>query len=128
MAASKGPKEPAPLTYKPRRSPGGQFAPGSSGNPGGRPRVPADMKNLMALGSLASAKFLIELVGNEKADVNARLKAATLLLAHGKGAPAPGHGAASLELEPLSGSGAALVGFELDSLLPAQGNDLFSII
>ena len=47
------------------RQPNGRFVPGSTGNPGGRPKVPMDVRSALEAGSLAAAQRLVELVNSE---------------------------------------------------------------
>ena len=67
------------------RQPNGRFVPGTSGNPGGRPKVPMDVRSPLAAGSLAAAQRLVELIKSE--DERVSLSASLALLDRVLGKP-----------------------------------------
>ena len=64
---------------------GKRFQPGQSGNPGGRPRVVADIRALAQLEGAACIETLIEIRDDKKASPQARALAVTALLDRGYG-------------------------------------------
>ena len=60
------------------RQPNGRYLPGVTGNAGGRPKVPMDVRSALAAGSLAAAQRLVELIKSE--DERVALSASTALL------------------------------------------------
>lgn len=63
----------------------GQFAPGSSGNPSGRPRRDHDIAALAREHTEAAIDALVEIMSNETASPSARIAAANTLLDRGYG-------------------------------------------
>lgn len=76
--------EPSPTTTKKRRA--GQFAPGKSGNPGGRPKEDPEVKEMARAHTKEAIQALLE-VCKQKADRSARVRAAVALLDRGWGKP-----------------------------------------
>jgi hypothetical protein len=68
------------------RRPDGTFAPGSTGNKGGRPSIPGDVREALELGSLAAAQRLVGLVADP--DPRIALAASVALLDRTLGRPA----------------------------------------
>ena len=64
----------------------GRFQPGTSGNPGGRPRTAHNIQELARQHTIEALDVLIQIMLNEKAPPNARVAAANSLLdrAYGK--------------------------------------------
>jgi hypothetical protein len=60
------------------RTPNGRWTPGVTGNPGGRPKINADVASALEAGSLAAAQRLVELVSSE--DERVALAASMALL------------------------------------------------
>ena len=60
------------------RTPNGRYLPGVTGNPGGRPKVPMDVRSALEAGSLAAAQRLVALVNSE--DERVALAASMALL------------------------------------------------
>jgi hypothetical protein len=71
----------------PRRTNSGSFQPGSSGNPGGRPKVLADVQEVARAYSKDAIKTLASIMNNAKAPAAARITAASVLLDRGYGKP-----------------------------------------
>lgn len=67
---------------------GRPFEKGKSGNPGGRPRVIADLQVLARTHTEAAVLVLVSVMNNEKASDAARVAASTALLDRGYGRPA----------------------------------------
>jgi len=65
----------------------GGFKKGRSGNPGGRPKVTADVRELARVHTAAAMNALVDIVGNKKAPPAARVAAANSLLDRGYGRP-----------------------------------------
>jgi hypothetical protein len=65
----------------------GQFRPGQSGNPGGRPRVIAEVRELAREHTETALATLAEISENKKLSPSARVAAATALLDRGYGKP-----------------------------------------
>ena len=61
--------------------------PGQSGNPGGRPNIPDEVKKLLAEGADKAIRFWLDTLGNEEANMTHRLTAAEKLAAYGFGKP-----------------------------------------
>lgn len=68
------------------RRPDGTFAPGSTGNKGGRPSIPGDVREALELGSLAAAQKLVDLVADP--DPRIALAASVAVLDRVLGRPA----------------------------------------
>ena len=66
---------------------GRQFPKGVSGNPGGRPKVLADVQELARQQSPEAINTLVAIMQNEKAPPAARVAAANALLDRGYGKP-----------------------------------------
>jgi hypothetical protein len=75
------------MTETPKRH-GGQFKPGQSGNPGGRPKVVGEVTSLARECTVESVETLREIMRNKKAPAQARVAAANSLLDRGYGKPA----------------------------------------
>jgi hypothetical protein len=65
----------------------GTFKPGHSGNPGGRPAVAAEVRELAQKHSVEAIETLVEIMKNEKAPVNSRAAAAGAILDRAVGRP-----------------------------------------
>jgi hypothetical protein len=63
------------------------FKPGQSGNPGGRPKILADVRDLAREQTEVAIEALTEIVKNKKAPPAARVSAANSLLDRGWGKP-----------------------------------------
>lgn len=63
----------------------GQFKPGQSGNPGGRPKEAPEVRELARAHTPDAIKALSEIVKNKKANPSARVSAAAVLLDRGYG-------------------------------------------
>lgn len=63
------------------------FEPGKSGNPGGRPRVAAEIRDLARVHTPAAIKTLVAMMNNKKAPPAARVAASNSLLDRGYGKP-----------------------------------------
>lgn len=72
---------------KKRRGAGKPFQPGQSGNPGGRPKVLEEIKNLAREHSETAIKTLADIAKDAKANHSARVAAANALLDRGYGKP-----------------------------------------
>lgn len=59
---------------------GKPFAPGKSGNPSGRPRIPEEVKELARAHTAEAIRTLAEVMGDSSAPHNARVNAAEKLL------------------------------------------------
>jgi Family of unknown function (DUF5681) len=70
-----------------RRGPGRQFSKGQSGNPGGRPKELAHVKELAREHTVAAVKALAEIMGNTEEPAAARARAAEALLNRAWGTP-----------------------------------------
>jgi len=62
------------------------FKPGQSGNPGGRKKVPEDVKKLLEAAAPGAIKYMIETLQDEEVNKSVRLECAKTLLdrAYGK--------------------------------------------
>jgi hypothetical protein len=60
------------------RTPNGRYLPGVTGNPGGRPKTPTDVRSALEAGSLAAAQRLVELINSQ--DERVSLAASMALL------------------------------------------------
>src|SRR5207302_1064619 len=69
----------------PRTPNSGSFQPGVSGNPGGRPKVLADVQAAAQEHSVDAIKTLASIMNNAKAPAAARIAAASVLLDRGYG-------------------------------------------
>jgi hypothetical protein len=66
---------------KPKReAPKTAFQPGQSGNPGGRPKIPAEVKELAKAHTEEAIRTLAEVMGDSSAPHSARVNAAEKLL------------------------------------------------
>lgn len=70
-----------------RRGPGRPFRKGQSGNPGGRPKVIGEIRDLARAHTTAAIGTLIEIMRNTKSPAAARISAARELLDRGWGRP-----------------------------------------
>lgn len=64
----------------------GRFVPGKSGNPGGRPKIPQDVKDAIRAACPKAVSVLVGLLDDKKSLI--RLEAAKTLLDRGYGKPA----------------------------------------
>ena len=65
----------------------GQFKPGQSGNPGGRPKVVGKIRTLARAHTTTAISTLAEVMRSKKAPPAARVAAASVLLDRGYGKP-----------------------------------------
>jgi hypothetical protein len=65
----------------------GMFQPGVSGNPSGRPKSDANIKELAKAHTQQALDTLVEIAGNKNASPSARVQAATAILDRGWGKP-----------------------------------------
>lgn len=72
----------------PKPPPGKPFAPGQSGNPGGRPRLPDDVKALARSYTRQAIETAAEIMLNREETGTARMSAVNTLLNRGWGMPA----------------------------------------
>jgi hypothetical protein len=70
-----------------KRDAKGRFVKGQSGNPSGRPAMPAEIMNMARASAPDAIKMAIQFVNDEDADPRVRLKAAEILLDRGYGKP-----------------------------------------
>ncbi len=70
------------------RSAFGQFAPGASGNPGGRPAYPVELRDACREATAEAVAVLRELLTSKREPGSVRLRAAREQLDHGHGPPA----------------------------------------
>ena len=80
------------------RQPNGRYLPGVTGNPGGRPKVPMDVRSALEAGSLAAAQRLVELVNSE--DERVALSASMAILDRVLGKPPASVEVTSAPAEP----------------------------
>ena len=66
----------------------GQFKPGESGNPGGRPKIVGEVQELARKATPMAIKTLERIAGDQKAPPAAQVSAATALLDRAWGRPA----------------------------------------
>ena len=59
---------------------GKQFQPGQSGNPGGRPKVPEEVKQMFREATPKACEVLCQIIGDEDARDSDRIKAAEVIL------------------------------------------------
>lgn len=76
---------PTETVVKPKRR--GGFPPGKSGNPGGRPKLPEEFKELAKKHSLDALKVVIDISENPEAKDSDRIKASELIIDRGFGRP-----------------------------------------
>lgn len=62
----------------------GRFQKGQSGNPGGRPAMPPEVRDALEAGSALAAQRLVELIGNEDPRVAAMASIAVLDRLYGR--------------------------------------------
>ena len=62
------------------RDKAGRFAPGSTGNPKGRPKIPKDVKEMLKAATADAAKLLIDTMKNQEADLKLRVDCAERVL------------------------------------------------
>jgi hypothetical protein len=103
---------------KPKRR--GRWKPGQSGNPGGRPKVAGDLRDLARTYTHTAVATLVSIMSDHQAPAAARVTAANALLDRGHGKPIQamehtGKDGGLIEYR-LSAEGRAL----LDELLPAM--------
>lgn len=84
------------------------FAPGQSGNPGGRPRIPDDVKQLARGYSAEAIETLASVMRNDDAPAAARVTAASTILDRAWGKPAQ-----HLTVDPVGDLSDAELGSEL---------------
>ncbi len=70
-----------------KTAPGRPFRQGQSGNPGGRPKIPADVKEAIRASCPDAVRYLVEVMSNPKEKTAYRLDAAKTLLDRGYGKP-----------------------------------------
>ena len=58
----------------------GRFVKGESGNPGGRPKVPDEVKTILKGATVQAAQLLVETITSEEASYSMRLDAAKEVL------------------------------------------------
>ena len=58
------------------RDSAGRFVKGCSGNPGGRPRIPEDVREMLRAATVEAAQLLIDSLSDETVSYNLRLDAA----------------------------------------------------
>ena len=75
-------------TKKRKRGPGKPFKPGQSGNPGGRPKIIAEVRDLAREQTENAVNVLTGIMNDEEAPHAARVTAANSLLDRGWGKPA----------------------------------------
>ena len=70
-----------------RPAPRTAFKPGQSGNPGGRPKIPSDVREAIRAACPAAIKLLVKVMKDEEEKTAYRLDAAKTLLDRGYGKP-----------------------------------------
>ncbi len=70
-----------------KRDANGRFLAGSISNPGGRPKIPEELKTKLRKGAAKSVEFWLQLVDDEFAKTEHRLKAAESLFNYAYGKP-----------------------------------------
>ncbi|MBR0034647.1 MAG: hypothetical protein IJP54_03115 [Synergistaceae bacterium] len=70
-----------------RPAPRTAFKPGQSGNPGGRPKIPEDVREATRAACPAAIKLLVKVMKDEEEKTAYRLDAAKTLLDRGYGKP-----------------------------------------
>jgi len=68
-----------------KRDAKGRFLTGSVGNPGGRPRIPEELKTKLCNGAAKSVDFWLQLIADDEAKTEHRLKAAEYLFSYAYG-------------------------------------------
>ena len=68
----------------------GQFRPGHSGNPGGRPKMPEEFRQLARENSVPALQVVVNILKNPKSANKDRLKAAEIILDRAWGKPVQG--------------------------------------
>ncbi len=94
MSSPENPPEPAQQP----RAPNGRFLPGQSANPGGRPAVVREVRNLARQYTEAAVLTLVSIAADRKAPAAARVSACAELLNRGHGRPEQAIAGASLDL------------------------------
>lgn len=74
-------------TVKKPRGPGKQFAPGNRVNPGGRPKIPEDVKLLFREASPRAIKELLSIFDDEQSRPGDKIRAAEAILNRAWGTP-----------------------------------------
>jgi hypothetical protein len=72
------------------RTKSGQFRPGMSGNPGGRPKMPEEFRQLARENSIPALQVVVDILKNPKSANKDRLKAAEIILDRAWGKPIQG--------------------------------------
>jgi hypothetical protein len=70
---------------------GRRFQPGRGGNPGGRPKVIAELRDLARLHTLEAVDTLVAVMRDRRASAAARVAAACAILDRGYGRPGQEH-------------------------------------
>ena len=68
------------------RDKNGQFTKGNPGNPGGRPKVPEEVKEMLRAAAPQAVQLLVDTLNNDKVKTDLRIKCAETILdrAYGK--------------------------------------------
>lgn len=98
------------------------WAPGRSGNPGGRPRAVLEVRDLARSCTEAAVKTLLEVMVNPKAPAAARVAAAVAVLDRGWGRPPQ---AVAVAVEADEGGAYAAMLQEVERLERAREQDRF---
>ena len=77
-----------PADNSTKTAPGRPFRQGQSGNPGGRPKIPEEVREIIKASCPDAVRYLVELMRNPKEKTAYRLDAAKTLLDRGYGKPA----------------------------------------